>query len=145
HGILIYDHQQIIMLVEIETIEYSQNDEPMGYLPAFTNRDLQPAGFNLVFLTRKGDFMKSIPTNHINSSELEIFNFAKHPNGSLILAGGADPGKLVTNKDAEVYDGGGDFVMMLDTNGTVEWIDVISYRENICCSRMGQNTSLSIS
>lgn len=144
HGIVINDHHDILLLVYVEATETGENEWPMGYLPAFSGRNLHPAGFNLVFLTREGKFRKSIAARDINPSSLDIFNFEWHPNGSLVLAGGADPGKPALNKEAEILGGGGDFVIMLDTNGSVQWADAISYRESTCCTRLSQNTSLSI-
>jgi hypothetical protein len=144
HGVLIDDNKNIILLVEIEAIEYGENDNPIGYFTVFSSREMKPAGFHLVFLTRQGEFIKSVPASTINSTELEINNFLRHPSGTLVLAGTADPGKPVSNKSAEVLGGGGDFVMMLDTTGIVQWVDVVSFRENSCCTKNGQGTSLSI-
>lgn len=147
HGVLVNDIEEVVLLMEIGEVDYTEDDESMGYLPRFTYRDREPvkSGFHFVYLSRKGDFLKSISASTINFEELEILNFQLHPNGSFVLAGAADSGRPVLTKEEEVLGGGGDFVMIVDTSGHVEWLDIISYRENSCCSRTSQNTSLSIS
>lgn len=142
YGVVLREHT-IIILTYIEGVELKGRDWK-GYLPTLSGEELYPAGYNLVILSREGKFKKSIACTDMNPEQLAVHDFRIHPNGSYLISGGASPGKPALNDKAEILGGGGDFIMMLDTTGKVNWVDVVSFRTNSCCSRLAQNTSLSI-
>lgn len=143
-GIAVKDNGDIVLLVYVKYYDEDEMENPVGYLPRNITREPQPAGYTLLYVSSSGKVKKIVPAQNLNPEVSGVTSFRMHPNGYLVLGGEANPGKPALNLDQKALDGGGDFVMMLDTNGMPRWVDVISYRAETCCSRLAQNNSLSI-
>ena len=88
-----------------------------------------PVGAAIVKLNAGGAIVRVTTVKQLaENADLEVTSMHYYGEGNLLLGGFTDQGKLAENLSVEAHEGGGNFVLMIDSTGTPVWGDVVSYR-----------------
>lgn len=157
YGIAHDQKDQIALLVYVHEADYAPDsyyddeeeaeipeDSVYGFLTKFSGYEPLVAGWTLVYLNNKGQFIESIPLFPGEEPDFEMNAFLAHPQGGFILGGFTDPRNNPKILKTPIGQGGGDFVLRVSAAGKPEWMQVASYVKNTCCSWADYNNTIAV-
>lgn len=144
HGITHDGNGNTVLLVNVLRLKII-DENYYGAIPEINNRDYIPSGYYLIYINSYGSFVKKKKVFTGNHTKLSIRRFISYPNGGFVLSGFASPGKFCDELEVEAGKSGGDFILVLDKNGSVNWADVVSYTKKTCCSYFSEMCKVAVS
>jgi len=118
-----------ILLINVLAYKYIEG-ENFGAIPEINNRNYILSGYYLLYINSDGSYLK----------KQKIFS-GSHTNINISAINAAEGDEL----EVEAGKAGGDFLLVLDENGIVNWADVVSYNKETCCSYYSQMCEAAIS
>jgi len=130
-----HTNDNTVLLLHLKRSYYDKsNNKSYGIIPELNieRDDLIESGYYLIFLNSEGNLLRY--SFIFQDKKIDISSFVSYNNKGFLISGFANPGKILENFPNEAGKGGGDFLMMIDLNGKVNWLEIISYKKETCCS-----------
>lgn len=144
HGIS-HTNDITVLLLHLKRSFYDKTEnKSYGIIPELNieKYDLVESGYYLIYLNSDGNLLRY--SLIFNEKKLDISSFISYQNKGFLLSGFANPGKLIEEFPQEAGKGGGDFLMMIDLEGKVKWLEIVSYKKETCCSYFSKMCKIAV-